>query len=94
MTIAVSRLLVIEHLAPSAEAKSGLRFVFDTEPVDDGVALVPQPGEVSGLLWLPPTEAVARHAPRGRLRLAQALKARDSSTCVYIDRDVTLACPR
>lgn len=90
LTVEPIRLLVVEHLAVSSTGTSGLRFIFDAEPVPSTVELRPQPGEVTALLWLSPAEAVRRHVPHGRRRLATALRACESHITSYIDNATNL----
>ena len=85
LDVSVSRLLVVQHLQAEGNRTSSLRFVFDCAPVPPGVVLRPQDAEVSELLWLSPAEATAKHAARGRRRLAVALEARVAGTTVYLD---------
>lgn len=85
LTVSPSRLLAVEHLPAQGAVTSGLRFVFDADPVEDGVPLTPQPTEVSDLLWLTPDEAIARHTTRGKKRLELAIHAQAVGASVYLD---------
>lgn len=85
LIVRVSRLLVVEHLPAGTDRPSALRFVFDGPSVSGNTVLHAQDDEVSQLLWLPQAEAVARHAGRGRRRLALALQARAHDSGLYLD---------
>jgi len=85
LAVAVSRLLVVEYIPAGHQRTSALRFVFDSPSVPEDAVLRPRPGEVSELFWLLAREAVARHAARGRRRLAVALHARTTGSTVYLD---------
>lgn len=86
--VTVTRLLAVEHLPAQLPSRtSGLRFVFDCDPVADDVPLTPQPGEVTELLWLEREQAIARHTERGRHRLRAVFDAHDQSTTTYLDGD-------
>jgi hypothetical protein len=78
-------LLVVEHLTLTSTGTSGIRFIFDADPVTPDVRLVMQADEVTELLWLPPDEAIKQHVPRGRDRLAAALAAVSNGGTTYID---------
>lgn len=93
LVVTPTRLLALEHLPAGDQGPSGLRFIFDTHSVSNDVPLVPQPDEVSELLWLHPAEAVARHTARGQHRLELALRAKDSSSTYYLDGSRTLGDP-
>jgi len=79
------RLLVVQHIPPRPRLESVLQFVFDTEEVEAGAALVPQPGEVRELIWLDPEEAAQRSNPPGAVRLRAALAARRNGITRYLD---------
>ena len=79
------RLLVVQHIPPRPRLESVLQFVFDTEEVEAGAALVPQPGEVRELIWLDPEEAARRSNPPGAVRLRAALAARRDGIARYLD---------
>jgi 8-oxo-dGTP diphosphatase len=85
LIVSVSRLLVLQHLPADGDRTSALRFVFDCASVHEDVGLRHQESEVSELLWLSPSEATARHATRGRHRLAVALEAQRTATTIYLD---------
>ena len=87
LVIAVTNLLVVEHLPANDAGPSGLRFVFDTKPVQPDPQLIPQPGEVTQLLWLHSDDAIAQHTQRGRRRLALALHAAANVTTHYLDHN-------
>ena len=78
-------LLVVQHIPPRPGWESVLQFVFDTEEVEAGAALVPQPGEVRELIWLDPEEAAQRSNPPGAVRLRAALAARRDGITRYLD---------
>ncbi len=85
LVIAPTRLLVVQHLPAGEDGGSGLRFVFDADPVAKDIPVTPQPDEVTELPWLTPAAAVARHTGRGRRRLQLALRAQATSACFYLD---------
>ena len=89
LKLTVTRLLAVHHKR-GEDAADTMVYVFDTDPIDSKTPLTLQADEISGVFWLEPEEAIARHTQRGQARLAAALKARATNTTVYLDADRTL----
>jgi hypothetical protein len=80
----------VQHKPLGPRKESGLVFIFDTYTVPDDVRLTLQAEEISAVHWLSPTDAVDRHTPAGRARLAAAFRARDDCRTAYLDADHSL----
>jgi 8-oxo-dGTP diphosphatase len=87
--LTVTRLLAV-HYRPGTSAADTMLYVFDTDSIEPSTPLVLQEDEITGAFWLEPADAIARHAARGRPRLAAALKAKATNTTIYLDANRTL----
>lgn len=91
LRVAVTRLLVVQHKPVEAAKPSSLQFVFDSDVVEDGVALHLQAEEINAAYWLDADTAVRRITPGGQRRMTAAFAARAEGRTTYMDADRTIA---
>ncbi|MFT4227334.1 NUDIX hydrolase [Micropruina sp.] len=85
---AVGRVLVIDWLGPYLGWEDAVELIFDggtltQEQID---AIVPDPGEIRAVHWLPPDKAADKMAPFARGRMLAAVSCRVSGGTQYLER--------
>ena len=82
------RVLVIDWLGPHLGWEDAVELIFDggtltQEQID---AIVPDPGEIRAVHWLPPGKAADKMAPFARGRMLAAVSCRLSGGTQYLER--------
>ncbi|MFT3862582.1 NUDIX hydrolase [Micropruina sp.] len=88
LDVGLGRVLVIDWLAPYLGWDDAVELIFDggqltAEQVD---AVVPDPGEIRAVHWLPPDKAADKMAPFARGRMLAAVACRLGGGTQYLER--------